>query len=110
MTDDELVQRIDGARSCCLCAAGSAGWRAVVTIGPDGVEHLALIHQDAIGREHYDAAATTAAHEQTGRLPAEYAERVGLVCGAPARTQNGRPCRNRVTTQGERCQWHKAGQ
>ncbi|WP_129711087.1 hypothetical protein [Haloactinopolyspora alba] len=34
-----------------------------------------------------------AIHEREGRLPREYLERLGMLCGAPTST-TGRPCRN----------------
>lgn len=103
---------IDWARAVHLCDVGLPGWCAALTVATDGSEHLVLLATAAIGTgERYDAMATEIAHEQLGPLPAAIAARAGLICGAPARTKAGQPCRNRVSAQGRRCQWHtdKAG-
>lgn len=105
--DDDEVLLIDHARSGVLHDVGRPGWIAATTVAPDGTEHLALLDQAAIGTEHYDATCGAVSHEQRGPLPIGFAERVGLICGAPAHTKKGRPCRNRVPVQGQRCQWHR---
>lgn len=70
----------------------SSGARSLWVLSPD------------LDADQGDAGPLTAPHEQDGPLPREWRQRIGLVCGAVART--GKPCKTLVKSYGERCTHH----
>jgi hypothetical protein len=69
---------VDFERSSCLCTEGLPGYIAAVAVGEDGSETLLLVAADQIGdvEATYDPQVLDAGHEQLGRLPAGWHERV----------------------------------
>lgn len=109
MTDGHLL---DYDRSVCLCDVGQADYLAATAIDANGIEHLVLAERSAISDPtvQYESTCRDVAHEQLGALPLESVRRLTISrrahrCGR--RTQAGRPCRIRVSTEGQACEWHR---
>jgi hypothetical protein len=103
---------IDSLRTACLCDVGCTDFVAVVVVGADGAEHLALAECVSINDEDVtcDTACSGVAHEQLGPLPLEYTRRITIAlrvhrCGRPTKT--GAPCRSPVAQPGDLCAWHR---
>lgn len=101
---------LDQARSVCLCDVGLPNYLAATAVADDGSEHLLLALHDGINDHQvvYDHHCRNVAHEQPGRLPGGWRERVWgelARCGRP--TASGQPCRRMVSTPGESCTQHR---
>lgn len=79
------------------------GLTAVESVGPQGEVLFWVV--DA-SEPASDPRQLFAPHEETGKLPAAWRRRLGLMCGAD--TSSGEPCRNLVPRFGAKCQGHTA--
>ena len=119
---------IDYDRTTCLCDVGAPEYLAATLVTRDGQTRLVLVHKDLIGdaQPGYDPDCRGASHEQPGRLPRYWANRIAALqewhailgeagqmlaaenrhrCGRPTKT--GRRCRAAVARPGIGCSWHR---
>jgi len=120
MTPDNrftLSFNVDHNRAVDLHDAGGGDYRAVVVVGPGGLESYALHSTSAWDEIKPIPFPTSPPHERRGLLPLECQQRVDAVlsgqphingkpcCGRPTRT--GQLCRARVAVAGRACPWHR---
>lgn len=102
---------LDRERSASLEDVGLPGYRAATGIDSDGEEYLALVEVDLLGRDGHpvDVACPNAPHEQLDAVANHIMWRVRVArtfrCGRT--TQAGTPCRIRIATKGDACEWHR---
>jgi hypothetical protein len=77
------------------------GYQAVWCIRPDGETSAWLMSPDRDADDR--SRPPTPPHEQRGRLPVEFRDRLRGVVRCGALTRDGHPCRN----EAQRCQWHQ---
>jgi hypothetical protein len=108
---------IDGPRTVPLDDVGGGNLLAATLIGAD-YTCLALVDTERIADGvPLDAHCRGVLHEQSGKLPIEFAIRLAVAarsgrcsrgvirCGR--RTRTGAPCRIPVTFTGDACHWHR---
>lgn len=99
---------IDTDRSARLRDVGAPDFAAVVTVDAAGDEKFWLLSIAAFGRSDADCGNPDQPHEQIGRLPGEWRERVwGDLARCGRLTGAGQPCRHSVGTPGEPCTQHR---
>ena len=72
---------IDYDRTTCLCDVGAPEYLAATLVTRDGQTRLVLVHKDLIGdaQPGYDPDCRGASHEQPGRLPRYWANRIAAL-------------------------------
>jgi rRNA maturation protein Nop10 len=99
---------IDPASSACLCGDGLPSYTLAETVRDDGSRDYVLVRNDQIAVTPYDPITRDAPHEQSGALPAQYAQRLAHalpLCGRA--TASGRPCRLPVTNADGACKFQR---
>ena len=124
---------IDYDRTTCLCDVGAPEYLAATLVTRDGQTRLVLVHEQLIGdaQPGYDPDCRGASHEQPGRLPGYWVNRIAALqewhtimaeaaqmlaaenrathrCGQPP--NSGAPCRTPVARPGAACSWHRSAQ